>query len=81
MRTTQQWSRLPREAVLSQSLEVVKTRWDSPVQSVLTSGLSALSRRSDWTLPEVPSNLNCPAILDLLSWLPSGTSVPLNKFL
>lgn len=39
MRTTQQWSRLPREAVLSQSLEVVKTRWDSPVQSVLTSGL------------------------------------------
>lgn len=34
----------------------------------------ALSRRSDWTLPEVPFNLNCPVILDLLSWLPPGTS-------
>lgn len=58
MRTSRQWSRLPREAVPALPMQVFKTSLDQALGS-LVSPLS-LSRMLDQRPPKVAPNLICP---------------------
>lgn len=70
MRTARQQSRLPGEAVPSPSAGLTGQNPEQP-------GLQEAGLETSWGF-----NLNCPLILDLLSWLHIlSKSVPLNEFL
>ena len=63
VRVTEQWNRLPREAVESPSLEIFKTHLNTFLDSLDFRREPALARECTRWSPDVPSNRYESAIL------------------